>query len=115
VGPHETTEWLQKINRFDDGQDTPRGFLHLRVVSNPWGQVKKIEKHLQCRPARRQVCSPLLFTEEFELGIMIAFATEEMRGSDRVSWPEKITRRAVIGWDGIFSTRAKRRFLKSGC
>src|SRR6202162_5216214 len=28
---------------------------------------------------------PLLFTEEFELGIMIANATEEMHGSDRRS------------------------------
>ena len=29
--------------------------------------------------------------------------------------PERITRRAVVGWDGFFSTRAKWRFLKSGC
>jgi hypothetical protein len=29
--------------------------------------------------------SPLLFTEEFELVIMIEVATEEMHGSDRVS------------------------------
>ena len=28
--------------------------------------------------------APLLFTEEFELVIMIAVATEEMHGSDRV-------------------------------
>jgi hypothetical protein len=30
------------------------------------------------------VGTPLLFTEEFELVIMIEFATEEMHGSDRV-------------------------------
>jgi hypothetical protein len=29
--------------------------------------------------------SPLLFTEEFELVIMIEVATEEMHGSDRMS------------------------------
>ena len=59
--------------------------------------------------------TPLLFTEEFELIIMIGVAIEEMHGSDRDSWPERITRRAVVGWDGNFSTRAKWRFLKSQC
>jgi hypothetical protein len=30
------------------------------------------------------VGTPLLFTEEFELVIMIGIATEEMHGSDRI-------------------------------
>jgi len=35
--------------------------------------------------------SPLLFSEEFEVVIMIEVATEEMHGSDRDSRPELIT------------------------
>jgi hypothetical protein len=34
--------------------------------------------------------SPLLFTEEFELVIMIAVVTDEMHGSDRVSYESEM-------------------------
>ena len=41
---------------------------------------------------------PLLFTEEFELVIMIAVAIEEMHGSDRVPACEDY--KASRGWSG---------------
>ncbi len=56
---------------------------------------------------------PLLLTEEFELVIMIAVATEEMHGSDRVLTSEDY--KASRGWLGVFSTRAKWRFSLSDC
>ena len=43
---------------------------------------------------------PLLLTEEFELVIMIAVATEEMHGSDRVLTSEDY--KASRGWLGSF-------------
>jgi len=45
--------------------------------------------------------SPLLFAEEFEVVIMITVVTEEMHGSDRVSWPE-LWLRASLGWTRHF-------------
>jgi hypothetical protein len=44
------------------------------------------------------VGTPLLFTEEFELVIMIAVAIEEMHGSDRVLTCEDY--KASRGWLG---------------
>jgi hypothetical protein len=40
---------------------------------------------------------PLLFTEEFEVVIMIEVVTEEMHGSDRDSRPETDYERALVG------------------
>jgi hypothetical protein len=41
---------------------------------------------------------PLLFTEEFEVVIMIAGVTEEMHGSDRVPDLNTDCERALVGW-----------------
>jgi len=43
---------------------------------------------------------------------MIEVATEEMHGSDRISWPETDYERA-LGWYGTASTRTKWRALRS--
>jgi hypothetical protein len=48
----------------------------------------------------------LLFTEEFELVIMIEVVIEEMHGSDRNSWPETITSEPWLVWQ-LIPTRAK--------
>ena len=55
----------------------------------------------------------LLFTEEFEVVIMIAVAPEQMHGSDRV--PDLNDYDASLAWTRHFSSRAKWRSCASAC
>ena len=58
--------------------------------------------------------SPLLFTEEFEVVIMIEHVTEEMHGSDRVADLKLITSEPTVG-KAKLSPRAKWRSVLSAC
>jgi hypothetical protein len=58
--------------------------------------------------------SPLLFTEEFEVVIMIELVTEEMHGSDRNADLKLITSEPTVG-KAKLSTRAKWRSVLSAC
>jgi hypothetical protein len=58
--------------------------------------------------------SPLLFTEEFEVVIMIELVTEEMHGSDRNADLKLITSEPTVG-KAKLSPRAKWRSVLSAC
>jgi len=58
--------------------------------------------------------SPLLFTEEFEVVIMIELVTEEMHGSDRNADLKLITSEPTVG-KAKLSTRAKWRSVLGAC
>jgi len=57
---------------------------------------------------------PLLFTEEFEVVIMIEVVDRRDAWVGLSAWPETWLR-ASLGWIGTFSTRAKWRSSPSAC